>query len=181
MTATGMRRTAQRSMVYQAIVQLGGHCTADHCATVNDIGPDVIVVVAPRPSLTAASSRSTAATARGPSSDSAATVCESRCTSAVTYEETAWRAAKKGDDAPLAEAEPALPAPPGDSTTTPIPTLAPEEDDPPVTPRPPLLPPAENGVRPSPLKAAPATDNEPLAWFGDPEVAEVAGERLDPG
>ena len=29
MTATGMRRTAQRSMVYQAIVQLGGHCTAD--------------------------------------------------------------------------------------------------------------------------------------------------------
>lgn len=24
-----MRRTAQRSMVYQAIVQLGGHCTAD--------------------------------------------------------------------------------------------------------------------------------------------------------
>lgn len=26
---TGMRRTAQRSMVYQAIVQLGGHCTAD--------------------------------------------------------------------------------------------------------------------------------------------------------
>lgn len=30
MTATaGMRRTAQRSMVYQAIVKLGGHCTAD--------------------------------------------------------------------------------------------------------------------------------------------------------
>lgn len=29
MTAGGMRRTAQRSMVYQAIVQLGGHCTAD--------------------------------------------------------------------------------------------------------------------------------------------------------
>jgi len=29
MTATGMRRTAQRSMVHQAIVQLGGHCTAD--------------------------------------------------------------------------------------------------------------------------------------------------------
>lgn len=27
--AAGMRRTAQRSMVYQAIVQLGGHCTAD--------------------------------------------------------------------------------------------------------------------------------------------------------
>jgi Fur family transcriptional regulator, ferric uptake regulator len=26
---TGTRRTAQRSMVYQAIVQLGGHCTAD--------------------------------------------------------------------------------------------------------------------------------------------------------
>ncbi|HEV2218401.1 MAG TPA: Fur family transcriptional regulator [Candidatus Dormibacteraeota bacterium] len=26
---TGMRRTAQRSMVFQAIVQLGGHCTAD--------------------------------------------------------------------------------------------------------------------------------------------------------
>ena len=30
MTAiTGMRRTAQRSMVYEAIVHLGGHCTAD--------------------------------------------------------------------------------------------------------------------------------------------------------
>jgi Fur family transcriptional regulator, ferric uptake regulator len=29
MTPTGMRRTAQRSMVYEAIVQLGGHCTAD--------------------------------------------------------------------------------------------------------------------------------------------------------
>lgn len=29
MTATGMRRTTQRSMVYEAIVQLGGHCTAD--------------------------------------------------------------------------------------------------------------------------------------------------------
>ena len=29
MTTTGMRRTAQRSMVHQAIVQLGGHCTAD--------------------------------------------------------------------------------------------------------------------------------------------------------
>ena len=26
---TGMRRTAQRSMLYEAIVQLGGHCTAD--------------------------------------------------------------------------------------------------------------------------------------------------------
>ena len=26
---TGMRRTAQRSMVYEAIVQLGGHCTAE--------------------------------------------------------------------------------------------------------------------------------------------------------
>ena len=27
--AAGIRRTAQRSMVYQAIVRLGGHCTAD--------------------------------------------------------------------------------------------------------------------------------------------------------
>ena len=26
---TGMRRTAQRSMLYEAIVQLGGHCTAE--------------------------------------------------------------------------------------------------------------------------------------------------------
>jgi Fe2+ or Zn2+ uptake regulation protein len=29
MLAPGMRRTAQRTMVYQAIVRLGGHCTAD--------------------------------------------------------------------------------------------------------------------------------------------------------
>src|SRR5438445_10871623 len=29
MLAPGMRRTAQRSMVYNAIVRLGGHCTAD--------------------------------------------------------------------------------------------------------------------------------------------------------
>ena len=29
MSAAGMRRTTQRSMVYEAIVQLGGHCTAD--------------------------------------------------------------------------------------------------------------------------------------------------------
>lgn len=29
MLAPGMRRTAQRTMVYNAIVQLGGHCTAD--------------------------------------------------------------------------------------------------------------------------------------------------------
>src|SRR5260370_22613349 len=27
--APGMRRTAQRTMVYNAIVRLGGHCTAD--------------------------------------------------------------------------------------------------------------------------------------------------------
>ena len=33
MTATGMRRTAQRSMVYDAIVKLGGHCTADEITT----------------------------------------------------------------------------------------------------------------------------------------------------
>jgi len=29
MLAPGMRRTAQREMVYQAIVRLGGHCTAE--------------------------------------------------------------------------------------------------------------------------------------------------------
>src|SRR5260370_5868797 len=29
MLAPGMRRTAQRTMVYNAIVGLGGHCTAD--------------------------------------------------------------------------------------------------------------------------------------------------------
>src|SRR5256886_17297728 len=29
MLAPGMRRTAQRSMVYEAIVRLGGHCTAE--------------------------------------------------------------------------------------------------------------------------------------------------------
>jgi Fe2+ or Zn2+ uptake regulation protein len=29
MLAPGMRRTAQRTMVYEAIVRLGGHCTAD--------------------------------------------------------------------------------------------------------------------------------------------------------
>jgi Fur family transcriptional regulator, ferric uptake regulator len=29
MLAPGMRRTAQRTMVYQAIVRLGGHCTAE--------------------------------------------------------------------------------------------------------------------------------------------------------
>src|SRR5260370_25464752 len=29
MLAPGMRRTAQRTMVYSAIVRLGGHCTAD--------------------------------------------------------------------------------------------------------------------------------------------------------
>src|SRR5437660_4719459 len=29
MLAPGMRRTAQRSMVYDAIVRLGGHCTAE--------------------------------------------------------------------------------------------------------------------------------------------------------
>ena len=29
MLAPGMRRTAQRTMVYNAIVHLGGHCTAD--------------------------------------------------------------------------------------------------------------------------------------------------------
>ena len=29
MPAPGMRRTAQRSMVYDAIVRLGGHCTAE--------------------------------------------------------------------------------------------------------------------------------------------------------
>ena len=32
MLAPGMRRTAQRTMVYQAIVRLGGHCTADEIA-----------------------------------------------------------------------------------------------------------------------------------------------------
>lgn len=32
MLAPGMRRTAQRSMVYNAIVGLGGHCTADEIA-----------------------------------------------------------------------------------------------------------------------------------------------------
>ena len=33
MLAPGMRRTAQRTMVYNAIVRLGGHCTADQIAT----------------------------------------------------------------------------------------------------------------------------------------------------
>ena len=33
MLAPGMRRTAQRTMVYNAIVRLGGHCTADELAT----------------------------------------------------------------------------------------------------------------------------------------------------
>jgi Fe2+ or Zn2+ uptake regulation protein len=32
MLAPGMRRTAQRTMVYNAIVRLGGHCTADQIA-----------------------------------------------------------------------------------------------------------------------------------------------------
>ncbi|HYM96477.1 MAG TPA: transcriptional repressor [Candidatus Sulfotelmatobacter sp.] len=32
MLAPGMRRTAQRTMVYQAIVRLGGHCTAEEIA-----------------------------------------------------------------------------------------------------------------------------------------------------
>ena len=32
MLAPGMRRTAQRTMVYNAIVSLGGHCTADEIA-----------------------------------------------------------------------------------------------------------------------------------------------------
>ena len=33
MLAPGMRRTAQRTMVYNAIVRLGGHCTAEEIAT----------------------------------------------------------------------------------------------------------------------------------------------------
>jgi Fur family ferric uptake transcriptional regulator len=33
MLAPGMRRTAQRTMVYNAIVSLGGHCTADEIST----------------------------------------------------------------------------------------------------------------------------------------------------
>jgi Fur family ferric uptake transcriptional regulator len=33
MLAPGMRRTAQRTMVFNAIVRLGGHCTADEIAT----------------------------------------------------------------------------------------------------------------------------------------------------
>ncbi len=33
MLAPGMRRTPQRTMVYTAIVRLGGHCTADEIAT----------------------------------------------------------------------------------------------------------------------------------------------------
>jgi Fur family transcriptional regulator, ferric uptake regulator len=33
MLARGMRRTAQRTMVYNAIVKLGGHCTAEEIAT----------------------------------------------------------------------------------------------------------------------------------------------------
>ena len=32
MLAPGMRRTAQRTMVYNAVVGLGGHCTADEIA-----------------------------------------------------------------------------------------------------------------------------------------------------
>ena len=32
MLAPGMRRTAQRSMVFNAVVSLGGHCTADEIA-----------------------------------------------------------------------------------------------------------------------------------------------------
>ena len=32
MLAPGMRRTAQRTMVYNAIVRLGGHCTAEEIA-----------------------------------------------------------------------------------------------------------------------------------------------------
>ena len=32
MLAPGMRRTAQRTMVYDAIVRLGGHCTAEEIA-----------------------------------------------------------------------------------------------------------------------------------------------------
>lgn len=32
MLAPGMRRTSQRTAVYQAIVRLGGHCTADEIA-----------------------------------------------------------------------------------------------------------------------------------------------------
>ncbi len=33
MLAPGMRRTAQRTMVYNAIVRLGGHCTAEEITT----------------------------------------------------------------------------------------------------------------------------------------------------
>jgi Fe2+ or Zn2+ uptake regulation protein len=33
MLGPGMRRTAQRTMVYSAIVRLGGHCTADEITT----------------------------------------------------------------------------------------------------------------------------------------------------
>src|ERR1700680_3242718 len=33
MLAPGLRRTAQRTMVYAAIVRLGGHCTADEITT----------------------------------------------------------------------------------------------------------------------------------------------------
>jgi Fur family transcriptional regulator, ferric uptake regulator len=33
MLAPGMRRTAQRTMVYKAIVDLGGHCTAEEITT----------------------------------------------------------------------------------------------------------------------------------------------------
>ncbi|HET7421579.1 MAG TPA: transcriptional repressor [Candidatus Dormibacteraeota bacterium] len=33
MLAPGMRRTAQRTMVYNAIVALGGHCTAEEIAS----------------------------------------------------------------------------------------------------------------------------------------------------
>ena len=32
MLAPGMRRTAQRTQVYNAIVALGGHCTAEEIA-----------------------------------------------------------------------------------------------------------------------------------------------------
>ncbi|MDQ2923235.1 MAG: transcriptional repressor, partial [Candidatus Dormibacteraeota bacterium] len=32
MLAPGMRRTAQRTQVYNAIVSLGGHCTAEEIA-----------------------------------------------------------------------------------------------------------------------------------------------------
>ena len=38
MLAPGMRRTAQRTMVYNAIVSLGGHCTADEITAELQLG-----------------------------------------------------------------------------------------------------------------------------------------------